>query len=79
MTFTANKYDENNDPHMPKVGDFLGEDEESGRIAKVEPIVASKLLNLFQDNVTPDLEGHKELIVIDNPIRPFLKYLVWID
>lgn len=71
--FQASKYDSENDTHLPKIGDKF--DNDTKEIIKVEPIQASDLMKMFQSETQPDDAEH--LTVFDNPIRPFLKYLVW--
>ena len=73
-SFVANKYDKKTDPHLPKVGTTI---EGYGKIMKVQPIEAGKLMKLMQKE--EDLKGFKKLLVGNNPDRPFLKYLIWVN
>ena len=75
MTFAASKYDPQNDPHMPKVGDIVS----GNQYLKVEPIEASALMKMITQGKEPELiEGSDEVLILKNPERPFLKYLVWV-
>lgn len=75
MELAASKYDPQNDPHMPKVGDI----QKGCEFLKVEPIEASALMKMVTEGKEPELiEGSDEVLVLNNPERPFLKYLVWV-
>lgn len=74
-SFKADKYNPDTDPHYPKVGDLI--DSDTKRIKKVQHIEASKLMAMMLDNKEPDDVEH--LTILNNPDRPFLKYLVWCE
>jgi hypothetical protein len=75
MQLTASKYDPQNDPHMPKVGDI----QKGCEFLKVEPIETSTLMKMIIKGNEPELiEGSDEVLVLNNPERPYLRYLVWV-
>lgn len=75
MRNVAHKYDPTNDPHMPKVGDVVNR----CKYIKVEPIETSSLLKMVNENKIPEsIKGSDDVLVLNNPERPFLKYLVWV-
>ena len=69
--YRAIKYDPLNDPHYPKVGDKIDDDR---KVRKVDHIEVSDLVKLLKGKLPDDAE---HLIIVDNPDRPYLKYLVW--
>jgi hypothetical protein len=72
MDFKSSKYDPNTDPHYPKVGDVI----DSERVvSKVKHIEASDLYKLLTAKEQPEDVEH--IMIVDNPERPYLKYLVW--
>lgn len=75
MELEAVKYDPQNDPNMPVIGTI----EHGYEILKAEPIEASALMKMMCAGEEPQLiENSDEVLVYKNPIRPFLKYLVWV-
>ena len=75
MELAASKYDPQNDSNMPKVGDI----QKGCKFLKVEPIEISALMKMVHEGKNPELiEGSDEVLILDNPERPFLKYLVWV-
>lgn len=76
-TFVASKYDENTDPHKPKIGDPSPDG--NGTIQKVQMIEATKLVQMaMRGEPEPDLDGNRNLYVVDHPSRPFVKFFVWV-
>lgn len=72
-----NKFDPENDPDKPKIGDASPDG--NGKITKVQTVAGAKALyDQFMKAPEPDLEGNREIFVVDNPTRPFVKYLVWV-
>jgi hypothetical protein len=70
--YKSDKYDPQNDPHYPKVGDKI----DNGRVVvKVKHIEASDLYKLLTGKEQPEDVEH--IMIVDNPDRPYLKYLVW--
>lgn len=75
MELEAVKYDPQNDPNMPVIGTI----KHGLEILKAEPIEVSVLMKMMVSGEEPQLiENSDEVLVFDNPIRPFLKYLVWV-
>lgn len=70
--YKADKYDPQNDPHYPKVGDKIDDERV---VAKVKHIEASELYKLLTAKEQPEDVEH--IMIVDNPDRPYLKYLVW--
>ncbi len=70
--YRADKYDPQNDTHYPKVGDKIDNERV---VAKVKHIEASELYKLLTAKEQPEDVEH--IIIVDNPERPYLKYLVW--
>lgn len=75
MKFVANKFDSDNDPHLPVIGTKV---KDKGEITKAEMITAGDLMKMVNKGESPELEGNDEVLIFNNPIRPFVKYLVWI-
>jgi hypothetical protein len=73
-SFQASKYDPLKDEHLPQIGSII---EGFRIIKKVQPIELGELMKL--QNKQPDLEGYSEILITDNPERPGLKYLIWVD
>lgn len=77
-TFEVSKFDLARDPHTPKVG--APSPDGNGTIAKVQFIEATKLYErVMRGDPEPDLEGHRALLVVDHPTRPFVKFFVWVS
>lgn len=75
MRIAASKYDPTIDPHMPKVGDVVN----GNQYLKVEPIETSALMKMVEEGKIPEpIVGSDDVLVLNNPDRPFLKYLVWV-
>jgi len=72
--FAASRYDEDNDPHKPKVGDPIPETAGGGVIGRVKTITAKELMKLMDNAEEDDDPFH---LCKDHPGRPFVKFLVW--
>ena len=75
ISFAASKYNPETDPHFPKVGSTFDVNGSTMEIKKAKFYELGELMKMEK----PDLEGHSDIIVIDNPVRPFVKYLAWCD
>lgn len=73
--FAVDKYDEENDPHKPQVGDVIPDEVGGGVVARVKMVTAQQLMDIVVEHAT---EGTSPFdLVRDNPDRPYVKYLVW--
>ena len=74
-TFIANKYDPNTDPNYPIVDTLYDNDKKI--IKKVKHIEVKDLYAMFSKGEQPQLDGFEGVDIMDNPERPFLKYMIW--
>jgi hypothetical protein len=74
--FVIDKYDEAKDEHKPKVG--APSPDGKGVITKVQMIEATKLMEMVMKNGKPEEHDDDEVLVVDHPSRPFVKYFVWV-
>lgn len=77
-TFVASKFDAENDPSRPKVGEEVEYWGRKYKIAEVEAIVASDLMKSIMAGKEPDLRGHDQLLYRDHPTRA-VKWACWVD
>jgi len=71
-TFIASKYDPDNDPHKPNVGDPIPAAAGGGTVGRVEVVTGPEFITRITDPGPDPFDVAK-----DHPERPFVKYLVW--
>lgn len=78
-TYVASKFDAENDPSRPKLGEEIEYKGQKYKIVEVEAAMASELMKSMMAGKGPDLRGHHELLFREHPTRPAVQWACWVD
>lgn len=76
MIYRAAKFDPDNDPTRPKVGDEITKDGAQFVIGKVEHTTLTAIIEGAKE---PELKGFQEVVYKEHETRPAVLWVLWIN
>jgi hypothetical protein len=79
MEFHVSRFDPEADESRPVLGSETTCDGKRCVVRKVEHFMATRLMEMMMAGEEPDHHGHDDVVIVDHPTRPFVKWACWVD